>query len=276
MNKISIQKPGKICCSPCNNYLFGIEGFSIYKYNFKTKQKQTLIGNIHNKLLYPSGIHLSNNSKLLFISTFDQLNVHIYCTATGKLIHTQSDQFKHPIDIGQTPNSNYYYVIDNDTLKLIDLNKQQNISTIFTTFGIIFNIIFHPNGKSLLLTTETGLMEMNLHTLTSKPVKLVGHIIYNIQISNNNLFLYTIEGSSMIRVYNLHNYQYLFTQILPNIDPLHLIPSSNGKTWMIVDILNNNIHHINNLIEINNFKIFTQSQIFKYSYLSNFIISYNV
>lgn len=182
--KRSINQNGII--TPCKRYKFQIYNRNINKIDLKTNQCEQI--NCSNEIDIPSGLVLSKNNNVLYVTDRNNSNIIQICTKTGLISNLQIiGNLRRPSKIIISPNGKKLYLVDGGYVKSLCLLTHE-IDTIYKNRWIS-NMLFSPDGKHLFIYSIHKIFKICLATNKCKTMlKVQG--IRNIVISKNNQFLY--------------------------------------------------------------------------------------
>jgi DNA-binding beta-propeller fold protein YncE len=293
---IGIQYPSSIIGTPCGKFLIGVEGHSIFKYKLETEQKFQIAGGIYqpgyqdgtrdeSRFNNPSNLTLSKDLKTLFISDTCNSVIRAICVVTGltttfagqvgKCIHVDGPKekacFQFPRSLQLSPNGNTLIVSDIYKLKTICIATGQ-VNTIHTFENEINDFILSPGSNCIYICHDNQFSKYNLETCKSEIVLEGFDIFVGCDISKDGQFLFISNYSDKyIKVVNLVTNQVIDT-INTLFEPFELKISTNGKQLYINVYDNDKIQVLDISNYCTNFKTFSQSQLYKYSFLSRQVV----
>lgn len=293
---INITKAGPTITTHCENFLIGIEGHSIFKYNFKTKYKSRIAGRVdiegyengtrHESLFnYPKGLVFSKDYKTLYISDSCNSVIRAICiqtgittTFSGQYNTTQSINgtkenacFLFPSVLKITPNGHTLHVSDFNSIRSIDIDTGQ-VSTVYKQDDI-FNIRDFELSLPgyLFLVYNKAILKINISTEISEII--YGQFFHNVILSENHQWLYILNiCKKHIHVQHIASGDITFIKLIHRID--HISLSKYNNVIYANEVNNNNIICIDNSKHFINSQIFIKLQLSRHSFLSQHFINY--
>jgi DNA-binding beta-propeller fold protein YncE len=215
--------------TPCKRYRFQIDGRNINKINLKTNQIEHII--YSNEIIIPSGLVLSKNNNILYVTDHDDGKIKQICTKTGATSTLQTIGYlNHPLNKIISPNGKKLYINDGRYITSLCLLTHK-IDIVFKSQWLS-NMIFVPDGKHLFVYAINGLYKLCLATNKCKScLQLRG--IRTVVISKDNRFLYI--SNSRNNSIDIVNIESITNENIVTFNPNQMILTRKFKTTHIIN-----------------------------------------
>jgi DNA-binding beta-propeller fold protein YncE len=293
IDTIDVTNPNNIIQTPCGKFLIGVEGYSIFRYCLKTKQKIRIAGSVdqpgyqddtrnESRLNSPRDLILSKDGKTLFVADGCNCLIRAICVVTGvtttfagqvnsrKSIDGPNEKacFYLPKGLKLSPNGNTLFVADRDKLRTICIATGQ-VDTICTVEKGFRDFEFSPDGKHVIILNSTQILKYNLETCKSDIIlEDKGYFVCELSKDGQLLFISKMWNEEIIIINLVTN---RIIDIIP-FKTSNITISTNGKQLYVLDGFYNKIQVLDISEYCINFKTFLQLQLSKHSFLSRQVV----
>jgi DNA-binding beta-propeller fold protein YncE len=270
----------RIISTPCEKFLIGTEGHSIFRYCLETKQKFRIAGSVsqhgykdgtrdESRFKSPTSLALSKTCKTLYVADAFNNVIRAICVDTG-ITTTFTKDLDIPSEIKLSLNGNILYVKDCYKLRTIRIETGQ-VDTLLEYKIDIPDFALSPDGKHIYLCFETKILKFDINT-QEIDIIFKGNGFCRYDISKNGQLLFVSNPIyKRIRIFDIVQKR-IFGVINILFEPSYLFISKNEKQLYVSDNNNCKIQVFDISKYYTNFKTFTHAQFLKHSFLPRQVV----